>query len=130
MEQKLISIQHLKLVISLGDLVERRLINELKLHHFQDENKLLILEKENSAISSLISLLTTVDIAYLQDGLRSVLKKQWELLDQVHDKTLNEIERGRYALLAQSLNIDRIKCKNIINERCGSLLELKEYGPR
>lgn len=119
----------IKKILSAGDLIERMLINTIKLKHFKgNEHKRICLENEDlqKVINDLIP-----DASIFEEEkkyLFEVLQMQWNILDEVHDLSLDISTRGLLALKAQNMNADRIKYKNGINIKSGYREELKSYG--
>ena len=117
-------------ILSAGDLADRLLINELKIEHIP--SKIDAIKAENEAISEALQYLTnSVDqkiLASYMIELLLVLRRQWNLLDRLRESSISDAERGRCAVEAQDVNIERVAWKNKINKLAGSFIEHKQYG--
>lgn len=123
-----------KKILSIGDLVDSLLINNIKLRKIKN-----ISEKDRDSLhtknQTIISIMKLFDIDIndellkdLMNEFTAVLEEQWNILDKVHDLNLSESERGKYAMLAQQVNISRVSIKNKINELWNFDKEVKSYG--
>jgi len=123
----------IKRVLSVGDLVDRYLIVQIKIRKL-DASVREALKEEAKALSSVIIYCTEhlseeeqLRLGCYQDVLFGILSRQWDTLDKMRDSD-SDAERGRKAIEAQDINIDRVDAKNKINKLCGSFPEFKRYG--
>ena len=124
----------LKKVISAGDLVDKLLINELKIARFKEEEKKQALGSENETIMDVLALLKS-DFQGQFDGnsfliqqreLKNVLEKQWDILEIVYENNGDRSQKA--AVKAQLLNDARVFHKNEINKLFGTNIEFKNYA--
>jgi len=120
----------LRQLISIGDLIERKLINNMKVERSLDQNE--DLHNQNLAIDEAIDELSThpvdsVKLMRIKTDLLKTLEMQWKLLDIVFDPDSKK-DQADAAIKAQLLNSDRVTIKNQINELFGSWKEIKTYS--
>tara|TARA_Y100000034_G_C6527929_1_gene227434 strand:- start:16 stop:402 length:387 start_codon:yes stop_codon:yes gene_type:complete len=121
----------LRKLIHAGDIVDRLLINEIKMDRFPAHESDLIKEENEILLEVIEEWSQDIDVKELNtymSELKRVLVRQWDILDKVRDPNSTNEERGKFALEAQDINIQRVKWKNRINEICGSFIEFKHYG--
>ena len=123
----------IKRVLSVGDLIDRYLIIQIKIRKL-DASVRDALKEEAKALSAVIVYCTDhlseedqFKLGGYQDALFGILSKQWKALDRVRDAD-SDAERGKKAVEAQDINIERVDVKNKINKLCGSFPEFKRYG--
>jgi len=123
----------IKRVLSVGDLVDRYLIVQIKIRKL-DASVREALREEAKALSAVIMYCTEhlseeeqLRLGGFQDVLFGILCRQWDTLDKMRDSD-SDAERGRKAVEAQDINIERVDAKNKINKLCGSFPEFKRYG--
>jgi hypothetical protein len=124
----------LKKVISAGDLVDKLLINELKINRFKEEEKKQALALENEDILKVLEVLRSNSQTPFDGGLfmvqlkelKNVLEKQWDILEVVYENTGEQSQKA--AVKAQLLNDDRVFYKNKINRLFGTNIEFKNYA--
>lgn len=127
-------VELLRKVISAGDLVDKFLINQLKIERFRDEEKKIALILENEDIWKVLEIFKSKqqsqfdeDLFMIQlNGLKTVLEKQWDILEVVYENNGNKSQKA--AVKAQLLNGDRVFHKNEINRIFGTNIEFKNYA--
>jgi len=121
----------IKRIMPVGDLVDRWCINAIKISKFDGQRKKEAEDEKEYLYKAIRYLAGDVadssEFNVLSMQLMDILLDQWNVLDKMRD-TEDEDNRGRQAILAQDLNIERVKIKNQINELSGSFLEHKQYG--
>jgi hypothetical protein len=127
----MISNETFKIIISVGEMVDKFLVNSIKINKIKDDG-IEELKLNNLVIKNIIKELT-VDceqkkLESYTESLMSVLEEQWDHLDIVLDEKCNLEERMKNALLAQNLNNSRVYWKNKINKLGGCQEEIKKYG--
>ena len=123
----------LKKVISAGDLVDKLLINELKIDRFNGEEKKQALRSENVDIMNVLELLKSElqgrfdeELFLIQlKELKNVLEKQWDILEIVYENNGDESQKA--AVKAQQVNDGRVFYKNEMNRLFGTNIEFKNY---
>tara|TARA_Y100000034_G_C6858971_1_gene390721 strand:+ start:648 stop:1046 length:399 start_codon:yes stop_codon:yes gene_type:complete len=123
----------IKHIFPLGEIIERYLINEIKIEKLP-EDKSNQIKAENVYFEDAIELMThDLDEMILRkftDELCDVLLEQWEILDKCYAENVSDSERGKLAFEAQEINRVRIAAKNKINQLAGFVTEHKQYGDR
>jgi len=113
-------------IFSVGDLVDKLLINQIKIERIGGSFPRL--ESENRNIEEFISKTFGSfkhDLESLSSSLKEVLNRQWDALDISMEECSDDLKRGKFALLAQKINLERVQWKNEINKLCGSFCEVK-----
>ncbi len=120
-----------KIVISIGEIVDKFLINIIKIEKIGN-SKTKELVSNNMVLKKVIDdFVLNCDKDKLDlyiNSLTDILEKQWDYLDVSLDDGEGIQKRMKYALMAQELNIDRVYWKNKINNICGYSQEIKRYG--
>lgn len=115
--------------ISMGELLDKISILEIKSEKIQDEPKLLHIENELSILSNDVSDLD--NYRGWVDKLKTVNKKLWIIEDSIREKERNKAFDDEFIKLARSVyytNDERFDIKDQINKYYGSeLQEQKSY---
>ena len=119
--------------VSIGELLDKISILEIKLHKIKDPEKLKFIENEHSILKSQLDLNVKKDevLEKLFNSLKEINSKLWIIED---DKRLCEKEKNfgdKFIKLSRDvhfLNDDRAKIKLEINNHTGSKIkEIKSY---
>jgi hypothetical protein len=121
--------------VSLGELLDKIVILEIKRGRISDDAKLSNVRTELQALRDIRppSLLDNAEIQVWEKALRSANEELWDLEDRIRDK-----ERGadfgpefiEVARLIYRTNDKRAHAKKMINTICGStIVEEKSYQP-
>ncbi len=119
--------------VSIGELLDKISILEIKLHKIKDPKKLKFIENEHSILKSQLDLNVKKDeiLEKLFNSLKEINSKLWIIED---DKRLCEKEKNfgdKFIKLSRDvhfLNDDRAKIKLEINNHTGSKIkEIKSY---
>lgn len=120
--------------ISLGELVDKITILEIKSVKVSDIKKLENIQKELSLLSQKLSELEVLKDDETQkdkDSLFEINSKLWEIEDLIRDREHNQTFDEEFIKLARSVyitNDERFRVKNSINLRYNSLIrEEKSY---
>lgn len=115
-------------IISAGDLVDKMLVNEIKIEKIKNKD-INILKEENKKIIQILSNIQEFneDICIVFDKLKKILMRQWNLLDIVTNGSNEYTCRADAAMKAQNLNKDRVFLKNKINKIYSTSIEIKSY---
>ena len=119
--------------VSLGELIDKITILQIKSDNIKDKNKLENIDKE---LKILENSLQKLDLSYeviskYSDKLKTVNKKLWEIEDDIRDKEAKKLFDSEFISLARAVyitNDQREKVKKEINIEFGSeLIEEKSY---
>lgn len=131
----MINLELFQAVMSAGDLVDRLLINQIKIERFNNIEKIALLQKESKYIQKALDILRSQitdfdDLEYeaCLKGLKTVLYEQWDQLEIVHENIPGRSAKA--AIKSHLLNVDRIKWKNKTNRLFKSSEELKDYATK
>lgn len=120
--------------ISLGELVDKVTILEIKSVKVSDIKKIENIQKELSLLSQKLSelgVLSDYETQKDKDSLFEINSKLWEIEDLIRDREHNQIFDEEFIKLARSVyitNDERFRVKNSINLRYNSLIrEEKSY---
>lgn len=122
------SIDELNAIVSTGDIVDKYLINCMKIENMNSKHLTEETELFCKLVEKISELCDPSEWELAVNNLQAVLKKQWDEIDICMDASSSHGERASASLRANLLNVDRIRCKNVINKMTGSLVELKTYG--
>jgi len=119
--------------ISVGELLDKISILEIKQKNLKDSEKIKIVTKEleslNSTLKNDVSL--TDEIKSLYNDLKNINSKLWDIEDEKRDCERNKNFGEKFIELARSVYIEndnRAKIKNKINQLSGSnIAEVKSY---
>jgi len=130
----MIELELFRRIMTAGDLVDRLLINQIKIQRFRDADKIKVLQEENQYLNQALDILRTQSVDFNQaqyelclNELDGVLREQWDQLEIVHEASERS---GEAAVKSQLLNVDRVHWKNQINHLFGSSQELKDYATK
>ena len=121
--------------VSLGELVDKIVILEIKKERISDEVKLSNIRTELQALRDIRppSLLDNAEIQVWEMALRSANEELWDLEDRIRDKERVADfgpEFTEIARLIYRTNDKRAHAKKMINNICGStIVEEKSYQP-
>lgn len=117
--------------VSLGELVDKLSILEIKKEKITDKLKLEHVERERQALNETLSLLKLEGIETFQNELKQVNLKLWEIEDKIREKERDKDFGEGFVELARSVyitNDQRFDVKARCNQHFGSELhEVKSY---
>lgn len=119
--------------ISVGELLDKISILEIKQNNLKDEEKLKIVTKELSSLKETLNkdVKFTDEIQSLYNDLKNINSKLWEIEDGKRDCERRKEFGEEFIQLARSVYIEndnRAKIKNSINKLSGSnISEVKSY---
>ncbi|MCB0282426.1 MAG: hypothetical protein KDF60_07585 [Calditrichaeota bacterium] len=121
----------MKIEVSIGEVVDKLTILDIKLEKMTDREKLKNIRKEYDLLKDdLAKMKITPDSTEFKD-LRTVNLRLWEIEDKIRIKEYNQEFDEGFIKLARSVyyeNDERAKIKKDINLKFGSeLVEEKEY---
>lgn len=118
----------MEIKVSIGEVVDKYTILEIKLNNIKDLNKLENIKKEYDYISPLVANINSIYISELH----CVNEKLWLIEDKIREKELKQEFDLEFIELARSIyftNDERAKIKKEINEKYGSeFVEEKSYS--
>ena len=123
----------IKTDVSVGELLDKLSILQIKQARIKDATKLVNINKELNTLLQLWqqSSYSSADIKAELDGLRSVNEKLWDIEADIRDKEARGEFDERFIQLARSVyitNDQRARIKKTINEKLASgLVEEKSY---
>jgi len=120
-----------KIEVSVGEIIDKITILQIKQNHIKDQIKLKYINKELYILLEVLDIENVYVPAELVDELRSVNQELWDTEDVIREleikQTFNE-EFIKHARLDAKLNDQRFLVKNKINEYAKSLVkEQKSY---
>lgn len=117
--------------VSLGELVDKITILEIKQEKIKDDAKQILIDEELNALNTKLQALNLTDLKDLKDELRHINHKLWLIEDDIRDKEAEKEFDKDFIELARSVYITndlRFKVKNLINMRYNSKIkEVKSY---
>ena len=119
--------------ISIGELIDKITILQIKQEKIQNESKLNNINRElNELLTTWLRIKgSSVDISDLHNDLKAVNEKLWDIEDRIRIKEANSQFDQEFIELARSVyvqNDSRAALKKEINIRAGStLIEEKQY---
>lgn len=119
--------------ISVGELLDKISILEIKQNNLKDEEKLKIVTKELSSLKETLNkdVKFTDEIQSLYNDLKNINSKLWDIEDGKRDCERRKEFGEEFIQLARSVYIEndnRAKIKNNINKLSGSnISEVKSY---
>ncbi len=117
--------------ISLGELVDKLSILQIKLQKISDRIKLVHVKKEESVLASKLNSLKLSNIDYHLEQMIDVNLKLWKIEDDIRDLEREKKFNQDFIDLARAVyvtNDERFKRKNTINTHYKSgLVEVKSY---
>ena len=122
--------------VSVGELIDKITILEIKAQRIDDSMKLVNINQELSALMAVVAEqgLGYPNGALADQGhqLASVNLQLWEIEDEIRECERQACFDARFIALARSVykrNDERARIKRVINESCGSaLVEEKSYS--
>lgn len=124
--------------VSVGELLDKITILEIKAERIADEGKLVNVKKELSALNAVAAAAFALDAAgqEIMAALRQVNSLLWDVEDEIRDCERNKDFGSRFIELARSVyrhNDRRALLKKQLNELTGSQLHEEksyaDYGP-
>lgn len=121
--------------VSLGELLDKIVILEIKEERIADEAKLINVRNELQSLRAIqpAALTDNPDIAVWAQSLRAANQQLWDLEDRIRDKERTNDFGGEFVEIARLIyrtNDQRAHAKKMINVVCGSdLVEEKSYQP-
>ncbi len=124
----------MKVEISLGEIIDKITILEIKSERISNSGKLVNIGKEldNLRKEWAVSEYSDIDITNEYDALKRINESLWEIEDKIRDKEAAECFDQEFTQLARSVyttNDERAAIKKEINLKLGSeLIEEKSYS--
>jgi hypothetical protein len=117
--------------ISVGELIDKITILELKLEFLTDTNKLANVNTELSHLNKTLNELTIPDIVFKRDALKVVNRNLWHIENFKRECEKNQTFGEEFVQLARQVYLKndlRAEIKRKINEMVGStIIEEKSY---
>ena len=123
----------LQVPVSVGEVLDKITILQIKLAHISDANKRVNIQNELDALLPLVAgdVFTTVEMQGLMAELKSVNEALWDIEDDIREKEAAKSFDAEFIELARAVyvtNDRRAKIKKQINLATGSaLIEEKSY---
>ena len=123
----------LKVPVSVGEVLDKITILQIKLAHISDANKRVNIQNELDALLPLVAgdVFTTVEMQGLMAELKSVNEALWDIEDDIREKEAAKSFDAEFIELARAVyvtNDKRAEIKKQINLATGSaLIEEKSY---
>ena len=111
--------------VSIGELLDKYSILEIKKELIKDENKLFEITKELETLNEALNL--KIDNKYFYNILKYINKKIWSYTDQIKSLHYTNNKYAEISSIIFDLNQDRFRVKNIINKK-SNLKEQKSYS--
>jgi hypothetical protein len=121
--------------VSLGELLDKIVILEIKEERITEESKLINVRNELQSLRSIVpaALSDNAAVAPWEQSLREANSQLWDLEDRIRDKERDDdfgLEFVEIARLIYRTNDQRAHAKKMINSLCGSeIVEEKSYQP-
>lgn len=123
----------LQVPVSVGEVLDKITILQIKLAHISDANKRVNIQNELDALLPLVAgdVFTTVEMQELMAELKSVNEALWDIEDDIREKEAAKSFDAEFIKLARAVyvtNDKRAEIKKQINLATGSaLIEEKSY---
>ena len=123
----------LQVPVSVGEVLDKITILQIKLAHISDANKRVNIQNELDALLPLVAgdVFTTVEMQGLMAELKSVNEALWDIKDDISEKEAAKSFDAEFIKLARAVyvtNDKRAEIKKQINLATGSaLIEEKSY---
>lgn len=121
----------MKIEVSIGEVVDKLTILDIKLEKMTDQEKLKNIRKEYDLLKADLAKMKITPESVEFNDLRAVNLRLWEIEDKIRIKEYNQQFDDEFIKLARSVyyeNDERAKIKKDINLKFGSeLVEEKEY---
>ena len=123
----------LQVPVSVGEVLDKITILQIKLAHISDANKRVNIQNELDALLPLVAsdVFTTVEMQGLMAELKSVNEALWDIEDDIREKEAAKSFDAEFIKLARAVyvtNDKRAEIKKQINLATGSaLIEEKSY---
>ena len=124
----------IKVELSIGELIDKNSILQIKAERIIDRSKLENINKELDALMSLWkdSINSNSNIESEMNDLKAINEELWDIEDKIRDKERNQVFDEGFIELARAVyitNDKRADIKRIINSKTGSeLIEEKSYS--
>mgnify|MGYP001421518255 FL=1 len=124
----------IKIELSVGELLDKISILQIKVERINDSSKLENIKKELSVLLSLWegSVYVNHDLESEKNKLKLVNEELWDIEDKIREKEREQVFDKEFIELARSVyitNDKRADIKKIINSKTGSeLVEEKSYS--
>ncbi len=124
----------IKIDISVGELLDKITILQIKAERIHDQAKLVNVKKELAVLLSQweASVYIKADLGENMMALKEVNESLWEIEDKIRLKESKQLFDEEFVVLARSVyftNDKRAEIKRIINNETGSgLVEVKSYS--
>ena len=120
-----------KCTVSLGELVDKLTILEIKMERIDDQEKVKLAGHEHKQLSDELSKHDVSDIDDLRSKLKEINSKLWVIEDDIRERERQNDFTQEFIRLARAVyftNDERFKVKNTINLRYNSdVKEVKSY---
>lgn len=118
--------------VSIGELIDKITILQIKAERIDDAAKLANVRTELDGLLPLLQQLQAQPaLAALQQQLKAINERMWDIQDQLRDKEAAQVFDDAFIQLARGVygtNGERVQVKNEINRVAGSaLVEEKQY---
>ncbi|MBD3740259.1 MAG: hypothetical protein IE930_06245 [Stenotrophomonas sp.] len=117
--------------VSIGELIDKITILEIKAERIDDAAKLSNVRTELDGLLPLLQLQAQPALAVLKQQLKAINERMWDIQDQLRDKEAAQVFDDAFIQLARGVygtNGERVQVKNEINRVAGSaLVEEKQY---
>jgi hypothetical protein len=120
--------------VSVGELVDKLTILDIKLAHVRDDRQRANIAHEQSLLAALVAPIVAAepDVQALQDQLRAINATLWDVEDRLREHERNGVFDDDFVQLARQVyhrNDERARLKKAINETTGSaIVEEKLYA--
>ena len=124
----------IKVELSVGELLDKISILQIKTERIEDQSKLENINKELDALMSLWkdSIYSNSNLEAEINDLKAINEELWDIEDKIRDKERNQVFDKGFIELARAVyitNDKRADVKRIINSKTGSeLIEEKSYS--
>ena len=124
----------IKIELSVGELLDKISILQIKAERIDDPSKVKNINKELDVLMSLWndSPYSDTNLSSEKNELKNINEALWDIEDKIRDKERNQVFDKDFIELARSVyftNDKRAEIKRIINDKTGSeLIEEKSYS--
>ena len=124
----------IKIELSVGELLDKISILQIKIERIDDPSKLVNIKKELDVLLTLWgdSDYSSHDLESEKNQLKGINEELWDIEDKIRDKERNQVFDQDFIELARAVyitNDKRADIKRIINSKTGSeLIEEKSYS--
>ena len=122
----------MEITVSIGEIVDKATILEIKLEEIKDTQKLYFIKKEYSYLVEILSKLEITPTSECFLTMKEINKRLWEIEDDIRDKERNKSFDDTFIFLAREVyktNDKRAEIKKDINIKYNSeFVEQKSYS--